>query len=156
TPDSPDLGDSGTILAQFQDSKGSGEITLEFAMFKEGLLVTQDNPLTQQTDSMAPPKPMIIKEVVPNARLRGRWFDAKVRAVWSMGSQGAIDVWLNGRRIHSHRGRNLNRNVAPSFKFGIYRTKLHKYREKVSSVVPTQTVIFDGVARGSSEAEVSF
>jgi len=154
--DTPHLGDSGTILAQFQDGKGSGEITLAIEMFREGILLTQDNPNTQQIDDMAPPKPMVIKTIVPNSRVRGQWMDFKIRAVWSAKGDGAIDVWLNGRLVHKHRGKNLNRDVAPGFKFGLYRTSLKKYRERVSEVVPTQTVIFDGVARAANEAGLEF
>ncbi|MDJ0824065.1 MAG: heparin lyase I family protein, partial [Rhodobacter sp.] len=145
----------GTILAQFQDSKGSGEITLALEMWRDGLLLTQDDPRTQQRDDMAPPKPMIIKTIVPDRRLRGRWHDFRIQAVWSARDTGLIRVWLNDRLVHEHQGRNLNRNVAPTFKFGVYRTSLHKYRSRIGPVVPTQVVVFDEVARGRSRAEVT-
>ncbi|MEL7212179.1 MAG: heparin lyase I family protein [Pseudomonadota bacterium] len=150
----PHIEPSGTILAQFQDTKGSGEITLGFEMWGDGLYMNQDDPRTQQVDDMAPPKPMIDKRLISNGQLRGRWHDIKVQAVWSVKDSGLIRVWLNDRLVHEHRGRNLNRNVAPAFKFGVYRTGLKKYRAS-KGAVPTQTVFFDSVARGPSQASVT-
>ncbi len=150
----PHIEPAGTILAQFQDTKGSGEITLGFEMWGDGLYVNQDDPRTQQRDDMAPPKPMIDKRLVPDSQLRGRWHDLRVQAVWSVSENGLIRVWLNDRLVHEHRGRNLNRDVAPTFKFGVYRTGLQKYRS-AKGAVPTQTVFFDSVARGDSLAAVT-
>ncbi|WP_424942288.1 polysaccharide lyase [Aliiroseovarius crassostreae] len=150
----PSIDPATTILAQFQDTKGSGEITLGFNLFKEGLELSQDNPNTQQVDDMDPPKPMVIKIVTPPSRLRGRWIDLKVQAIWSVQQDGMIRVWVDGRKVHDHRGRNLNRNVAPSFKFGVYRSGLHKLRS-IGRKVPTQLVYFDHIRRGTTEAEVS-
>ncbi|KMW57004.1 hypothetical protein AIOL_001962 [Candidatus Rhodobacter oscarellae] len=151
----PHIDPSGTILAQFQDSKGSGEITLGFEMWREGLILVQDDPRTQQSDDRAPPKPMVIKTVIPNSRLRGRWHDFRVRAVWSAKDSGVIQVWLGDKLVHQHQGRNLNRNVAPKFKFGLYRTGLDKYRARVNPTVPTQVIYFDEVRRGPSAASVA-
>ena len=150
----PHIDPSGTILAQWQDTKGSGEITLALEMWAEGLQLTQDDPATQQVDDMAPPRPMVIKTLIPDSRLRGRWHDFRIRAVWSTGADGRIQVWLGDRLVHQHKGRNLNRNAAPTFKFGLYRSGLDRYRSR-HGAVPTQVVIFDEVAHGRSAAEVA-
>jgi hypothetical protein len=141
-----------TGLMQWQDTGGSGEITLGLSLYaREGIELVQDDPTTQQRDDMAPPRPMVIKSIVPASQVNNRWHDIRVQAVWSTGADGLINVWLNDRLVHSHRGRNLNRNVAPTFKFGVYRSGLNR----LDGPAPTQTVIFDEIRRGSSEAEVS-
>ena len=103
---------------------------------------------------MAPPKPMVIKTVVPPSRLRGRWHDFRVQAVWSVKPSGLIRVWVNDRLVHDHTGPNLNRNVAPTFKFGLYRSGLNRLRDRGRGV-PTQVVFFDAIRRGGSMAEVT-
>ena len=148
----PALGkNTGTILAQFQDTKGSGEITLGFALWPEGLELTQDDPKTRQTDDNDPPRPMVIKTIVPDYAVRERWHDITVQAVWSTKPSGMIKVWLNGRLVHSHKGRNLNRSVAPAFKFGVYQSGL----KKLKGTIPTQMVYFDEIKRGASQAAVA-
>ncbi|MHA7887860.1 polysaccharide lyase [Roseicyclus sp.] len=141
---------ANTILAQWQDTRGSGEITLGFALYREGLELTQDDPRTRQTDDMNPPRPMVMEIVVPPSRLYDRWQDIRVQAVWSAGPAGLINVWINDRLVHSHRGPNLNRDVAPSFKFGVYRSGLGR----IGRPVPTQLVVFDHIRRGATEADV--
>ncbi len=139
------------ILAQWQDTRGSGEITLGFNLYRaDGIIITQDDPTTQQVDDMRPPPLMVDKTIVPPSRVNNRWHDIRVQAVWSTGENGLINVWVNDRLVHSHTGRNLNRDVAPSFKFGVYWSGL----QKLSNPAPTQTLIFDHVRRGQSEAEV--
>ncbi|MDJ0821553.1 MAG: polysaccharide lyase [Paracoccaceae bacterium] len=150
----PSIDPANTGLVQWQDTKGSGEITLGLNLFKEGIELIQDDPTTQQTDDMVPPRPMVMKIIVPPSRVRGRWHDFRVQAVWSTKSSGLIRVWLNDRLVHEHRGRNLNRNVAPSFKFGLYRSGLKRLRS-AGKPVPTQLVFYDAVKRGRSQDEVT-
>jgi hypothetical protein len=141
-----------TGLMQWQDTRGSGEITLGLSLFaREGIELVQDDPTTQQIDDMDPPRPMVMKSILPASQVQDRWHDIRVQAVWSTGEDGLLNVWLNDRLVHSHRGRNLNRNVAPTFKFGIYRSGLNR----LDGPTPTQTVIFDEIRRGRSEVEVS-
>ncbi len=141
-----------TGLMQWQDTAGSGEITLGLSLYaREGIELVQDDPTTQQTDDMNPPRPMVIKSIVPASRVQNRWHDIRVQAIWSTQDDGLINVWLNDRLVHSHRGRNLNRNVAPTFKFGVYRSGLNR----LTGPTPTQTVIYDEIRRGRSAAEVS-
>ncbi len=140
-----------TGLMQWQDTRGSGEITLGLSLYdREGIELVQDDPTTQQVDDMAPPRPMVIKTVVPPSQVQGRWHDVRVQAVWSTGDEGMINVWINDRLVHQHRGRNLNRNVAPTFKFGVYRSGLGR----IERPVPTQIVIYDEIRRGRTEADV--
>ncbi len=141
---------ANTILAQWQDTKGSGEITLGFSLYREGIELTQDDPRTRQTDDANPPRPMVTDIVVPPSRVNNRWHDFRVQAVWSAGPEGMINVWINDRLVHSHQGPNLNRNVAPAFKFGVYRSGLGR----IGRPVPTQLVVFDHIRRGSSKTDV--
>lgn len=147
----PALDPANTILAQWQDTKGSGEITLGLNYYRSGIELTQDDPRTSQADSANPPRPMVIKTVVPGNSTQGRWHDVLVQAVWSAGGDGLVQVWINGRQVHSHRGANLNRDAAPSFKFGLYRSAL----QRLPGAAPRQVVFFDDVRVGRSRAEVT-
>lgn len=147
----PALDPANTILAQWQDTRGSGEITLGLNYYQTGLELTQDDPRTSQSSAGSPPRPLAIKTVVPRGTTRGRWHDVKVQAVWSAQANGLIRVWIGDRLVHSHQGANLNRDVAPSFKFGLYRSGL----QRLSGDAPRQIVLFDNVRVGRSEAAVT-
>jgi hypothetical protein len=140
-----------TGLLQWQDTRGSGEITLGLSYYRDGIELVQDDPTTQQTDDGDPPRPMVIKYVIPRSQVQGRWHDLRVQAVWSTGADGLIRVWINDRLVHSHEGRNLNRNVAPSFKFGLYRSGLGR----LNGEAPRQVVFYDNVRVGGSRADVT-
>ncbi|MEL7214563.1 MAG: polysaccharide lyase [Pseudomonadota bacterium] len=145
------LGPSPTTLVQWQDTRGSGEITLGLSLWPEGIELVQDDPTTQQTDDNDPPRPMTIRTVLPDAALRGRWHDLRVRAIWSAGADGLLTVWLNDRQVLRHEGRNLNRDVAPTFKFGVYQSGLGR----LSGEPPVQVVFFDAIRRGATAESVA-
>lgn len=147
----PSIDPANTILLQFQDLSGSGEITLGLNLYREGLVLIQSDPTNPSVDDMNPPKPLVDKVIVSAAQTRDRWLDVKVEAVWSTDPNGLINVWVGNRLVHQHRGRNLVRDVAPTMKFGVYRSFVSRY----SGTVPTQTVFFDHIRRGASEAAVS-
>lgn len=151
----PHLKSSGTTILQFQDGKASGPMNLGLTIYPEGLELTQADPRVIQTNDLKPPKPMMIKTVIGNGRLRNRWHDVIIHARWSLKKDGFLHVYLNGRKVHSHKGRNIERNTSPKFKFGIYRSSLHKYRKKYGKHVPTQTVYFDAIAKGKSKKDVT-
>ena len=147
----PALDPANTILAQWQDTRGSGEITLGLNYYQSGLVLIQDDPRTRQTSDSAPPRPMVDKTVVPRGSARGRWHDVRVQAVWSAQANGLLRVWIGDRLVHSHQGANLNRDVAPSFKFGLYRSGL----QRLPGGAPRQIVLFDNVRVGRSAAAVT-
>jgi|GEM_PF-2969618 len=140
-----------TGLMQWQDTRGSGEITLGLSYYRDGIELVQDDPTTQQTDDGDPPRPMVIKYVIPRAQVQGRWHDLRLQAVWSARSDGRIRVWINDRLVHSHDGPNLNRDVAPSFKFGLYRSGLGR----LNGDAPRQVIFYDDVRAGDSQAAVT-
>lgn len=148
--DVPSIDPASTTLAQWQDTKGSGEITLGMALYKEGLELVQDDPTTQQVDDMDPPKPMVIKIILEPSDIRGQWHDFTVQAVWSINDDGMVRVWVGDTLVHSHDGPNLNRDVAPTFKFGLYRSGL----KRLENEAPTQTIYFDSIRKGASESDV--
>jgi hypothetical protein len=86
------------------------------------------------------------------AKLRyGHWFHFLVHARWSTGSDGFIELWLDGtraiRRVYGATLRNQNSPASAAFTSpgmylsqGIYR---HAFRS-------TNTVIHDGFRRASS------
>lgn len=144
-----------TNLWQFQDTGGSGEITLGMFFERNGAFLFQSDPNNPQVDDMDPPKPMAEIRPLSLSQLRGRWHDFTIQAVWSPDSDGMINVWMNGKKIYSHRGKNLVRKVGPTFKFGIYRGSVSKTRAKLGQL-PTQIVYFDAIARGKTREAVSF
>lgn len=144
-----------TNVFQFQDTSGSGEITLGMFFEKNGAFLFQSDPNNPQVDDMNPPKPLREIRVMSLNSLRGRWHDFVVQAVWSPNSNGLINVWLNGKKIYSHKGKNLVRNVGPTFKFGIYRGSVSKARARLGTL-PTQIIYFDAIAKGKTKAAVAF
>ena len=76
-----------------------------------------------------------------------------VHAKWSEKSDGYVEVFINGKRVHAHQGRNLEENRAPKFKFGIYRSFESRYRSR-HGAMPTQIVYFDALARGKNRESV--
>lgn len=145
----PALSPSLTNLFQFQDTAGSGEITLGLFFEPNGAYLFQSDPNNPQVDDMNPPKPLAEKRLLTMNQMRGRWQDFVIQAVWSEKNDGLINVWLNDKLVYSHKGKNLVRKVGPKFKFGIYRGKTKKTRAKMGTI-PTQVVYFDAVARAKS------
>lgn len=148
----PALTPALTNLFQFQDTSGSAEITLGLFFEPNGAFLFQSDPNNPQVDDMNPPKPMAEKRLLSLGQLRGRWQSFDVQAVWSPNSDGLINVWLNGKKVYAHAGRNLVRNVGPTFKFGIYRGNTDKTRAHHGGAIPMQVVYFDNVARASTRA----
>ena len=75
----------------------------------------------------------------------GAWNDFIYQIKWSNGSNGLINVWLNGKQVASYRGPvGYNDDIGPTFKFGLYRDATDK----------TEIIYYDEIRRGSSFQEV--
>jgi len=74
---------------------------------------------------------------------RGRWHDMVVRAVWSTGSDGVVEVWLDGQQVVQRRGPNNWENHGNIFmKFGIYKGSQDNTLDK--------TIYFDDIVTSST------
>jgi len=52
---------------------------------------------------------------------RGRWADWRFRVRWSLGSDGLLEVWKDGKRVGQNEGPNaFNDAFTPYFKIGVY------------------------------------
>jgi hypothetical protein len=77
----------------------------------------------------------------------GRWHDFVVQAKWSYKDDGFVNVWWNDKQIVQYRGPvGYDENVAPQFKFGLYRDATDK----------TYVVYFNHVKLGDSPHDVDF
>jgi len=85
----------------------------------------------------------------------GRWHDFVVQAKWSCKDDGFVNVWWNSKQIVQYRGAvgyddrgplGYGENIAPQFKFGLYRDDTDK----------TYVAYFNHVKSGDSPQEVDF
>lgn len=136
----------GCVLAQWHDQARLGEPSGKPPValrYRDGDLV-----VTGAYDAVASPEPAVRHEFarVPSLA-RGRWHDVVLRAVWAWRSATEIDLWLNGDRIVSWRGRlgYENQHRGPYFKFGVY----------CSGPISRPHVVYhDAFSRGSGFDEV--
>lgn len=94
---------------------------------------------------------LIDHRLMPMREARGRWLDFMVHSNWSPNEDGYFDLYLNGQRIASHRGKiTYNPSDDVTFRFGIYRSHIQRH----SGPMPTHIVFYDNVRRAGSRAEV--
>jgi Polysaccharide lyase len=82
---------------------------------------------------------------LPNIRF-GRWYDVVYHVRYSAGPDGRVEVWVDGKRVVSHRGANVDKDGENRFynKIGLYRDR---WKEPM-------TVYFDNYTLGDSYAAV--
>ncbi len=80
----------------------------------------------------------------------GRFNRIMVNGVWTTGQDGFLTVYLNGRPVWSHQGRTINVNVAPYFRYGIYRS----FVSRCAGGCGTQVAYYSNVLQGRSRADV--
>ena len=88
--------------------------------------------------------------VIPKSQVSNKWNDIRVHAKWSTGTDGLIQIWVNGVLKVTRRGRNAIDNDAILFRFGIYKSDTHQVSNNVA-----QVVYYDEVMRGGSCESVS-
>lgn len=65
--------------------------------------------------------------IFPDSATIDRWNDYVIRIRHSMGKDGVLTVWANGRKVYDYEGRTAagnNSKRRPYFKFGIYNTAM--------------------------------
>jgi hypothetical protein len=90
------------------------------------------------------------KVVIPKSQVSNKWNDIRVHAKWSTGTDGLIQIWVNGVLKVTRRGRNAIDNDAILFRFGIYKSDTNRIPNNVA-----QVVYYDEVMRGGSCESVS-
>lgn len=76
----------------------------------------------------------------------GKWTDWVFRVRWSHGKDGEIEVWKNGEKIVSDTGPNCGDvQLAPYFKFGIYKWPWNLPPEETPSTVTRRILVFDEI-----------
>ena len=76
----------------------------------------------------------------------GKWTDWVFRVRWSHGKNGEIEVWKNGEKIVSDTGPNCGDvQLAPYFKFGIYKWPWNLPPEETPSTVTRRILVFDEI-----------
>ncbi|MBT3290353.1 MAG: hypothetical protein HN380_23620 [Victivallales bacterium] len=84
---------------------------------------------------------------------KGKWVDWVFHVRWSTGKDGLVDVWKNGKKIVSDRGRNCGPgDFADYFKFGIYKWPWQNPPEKAPSTVTQRTLYIDEIRIGGKTA----
>jgi len=84
----------------------------------------------------------------------GEWVDWVFRVRWSDGMDGLVEAWKNGELIISDAGPNTARagDLAPYFKFGIYKFPWRQSSQEAPSPVKRRTLYVDEIRIGSAEA----
>ncbi|SLN28910.1 heparin lyase I family protein [Pseudooctadecabacter jejudonensis] len=153
-PTWPDLGPRmNTKIGQWHlprfQGRGQGP-TLLMEVNDECLIVSVKDPNVPDTDPMNPAPNLAWDCIAPRSQLIGRFNRIMVNAIWSTGADGKLDVYLNGRLAWSHRGRTINVNAQPYFRYGIYRS----FVSRCAAGCGTQIAYFSDVVQGRSRAEV--
>ncbi len=100
--------------------------------------------LTDGSNDCVPDKMITIGDL--NA-LRGKWHRFEVHIRWSSDDEGLVEVFLDGTRVASHRGRTLTagRSKGNYFKYGVYLCCT-----KGSELVTPATALYTGVVRSDT------
>lgn len=92
-----------------------------------------------------------VRTLLTEQELRGRWHRVVVFAIWSTGSDGILQVWINGKQRLDHRGPNTINTTPVYFKYGIYRSFVSRI-----PVRPPQVLYIDEVRKGPTRESVDY
>lgn len=87
--------------------------------------------------------------LVDAANLRGKWHYVVVLARWSTGSDGVLQVWVNGVQRVNLKGPNTVNTTPVYFKYGIYRSFVSRNPNR-----PPHVVYIDEVRKGNKREDV--
>jgi len=92
-----------------------------------------------------------VRTLLTDQELRGRWHRVVVFAVWSTGSDGILQVWINGKQRLDHRGPNTVNTTPVYFKYGIYRSFVSRTPNR-----PPHVLYIDEVRKGPTRESVDY
>lgn len=90
-----------------------------------------------------------IYPLVDSKNLRGKWHYIVVLARWSTGSDGLVQVWVNGVQKVNLKGPNTINTTPVYFKYGIYRSFVSRVPNR-----PPHIVYIDEVRKGPKRESV--
>ena len=105
-------------------------------------------------------------KILTKEQMLGKWNDILVNVNWSHEDDGFFKVWANNKLVYDFKGKTKSKGVKTYFKFGIYRSWISKWHERVKysseekyakfkgKEIPTQIVYFDEVRAGKKKSEV--
>lgn len=142
-PDWINVWPTKTALGQFHQENAPGPI-LMFTQDDKGLFIELVQIKSARTT------------IIRNEDLVGRWNRIEINARWSRGTDGFVDVYVNGALVFSHRGANTVYPDNVFFKYGIYRTFMSRYKTvKGVPEVPGQVAYFADVRSGATRESLS-
>ena len=137
----PDISPVTTTVGQFHQRDQSVPAVL---------FVQKDNRYMIRLESakdLYPDKNIVT--LLTGDELRGRWHTIVVFAKWSTGSDGILQVWINGKQKLNLLGPNTVNNTPVYFKYGIYRSFVSRVQNR-----PTHILYIDEVRKGSMREAV--
>ena len=148
--DVPDVDPTNLLLWEIKPM-GPGKPSVTFELRGNAIDFVLSDPRAVQGSPMRPLQPAVIDRVTSSAR--GRWLDFVVDARWARDASGFIDVYLDGGRVVSHRGPNIDANSdRQAVMFGLYRSFISRYKERHGVArLPTQRALFANVGRTTLE-----
>lgn len=142
-------GSPNYTIGQIHQRDDSGPELL-FSLFHDGLFAELSDPTRLDSDPMNPVGGKITKRLARQSDLRGRWTRIRLRATWSRGADGAVELWMNDRKVWTYTGPTTNSNGELYFKYGLYRS----FVSRCKGPCPEASVYYANVRQGRSEGEV--
>jgi len=105
-------------------------------------------------------------KILTKDQMLGKWNDILINVNWSHEDDGFFKVWANDKLVYDFKGKTKSKGVKTYFKFGIYRSWISKWYERVKysseekyakykeKEIPTQIVYFDEVRAGKKKQDV--
>ena len=147
--DFPDIQPTNVTIGQFKQEPQACEVAA--LSIQNGRLVFMNKLCDANQNAVY----MIDQPIMSLSQARGRWIDLMVHTNWSAGADGFLDLYVNGQRVASHRGRTVyNNRDRVDFRFGIYRSFVSRYETRAGTGVPRQVAVFDNIRRGPTRESV--
>ena len=81
--------------------------------------------------------------------VKGKWHTFVMHFIHSYGTDGLIEIWLNGTKIFTRSGGNMYNDVLPKWKIGLYKSA---FKTPGLSSVRSRVIYFDNIRVGNSLA----
>lgn len=132
--------DEVVFLGQFQGANGVAPIMFEDLGTGYGV---------RQNDSSY--EIIHHERLVANDQFRSQWTDVLLHLVWSSGSDGLIEIFINGALVDTLVGPNVTVGSDTVMHLGIYNAFISQCD---CDFMPTQIVYFDEIRQGTTRSEV--
>ena len=136
-------------VGQFHQLGGNGPRLL-FELNDSDLVVKLQNPFQKNSDPMRPVGDFKTAQLTSRRNVSGRWVRIVVHAKWSLGADGFVNVWVDGKKKFSYSGQTTHSSGNVYFRYGLYRS----FVSRCGGPCPTLVAYYKDVVRGQSLSSV--